>query len=136
MRQHWLIATAMLAAGCTTTPVPSSSAKPIPIDRVYSVQSTTPEEGRALLVVTRDKGWKAQACIARLYVDGELVADLKASEQIRLYVAEGPHLVGVSGERCLGGADQASVEVTRAKPVLLRVSMGGGVGMKIEPSAF
>lgn len=136
MRQHWLIATAMLAAGCTTTPVPSSSAKPIPIDRVYSVQSTTPEEGRALLVVTRDKGWKAQACIARLYVDGELVADLKASEQIRLYVAEGPHLVGVSGERCLGGADQASVDVTRAKPVLLRVSMGGGVGMKIEPSAF
>ena len=136
MRQHWLIATAMLAAGCTTTPVPSSSAKPIPIDRVYSMQSTTPEEGRALLVVTRDKGWKAQACIARLYVDGDLVADLRASEQIRLYVAEGPHLVGVSGERCLGGADQASVDVTRAKPVLLRISMGSGVGMKIEPSAF
>ena len=127
---------ATLAISCTTTPVPSSSAKPIPIDRVYSVQSTTPEEGRALLVVTRDKGWKAQACVARIYVDGELVADLKASEQIRLYVPEGPHLVGVSGERCLGGADQASVDVTRAQPVLLRVSMGGGVGMKIEPSAF
>jgi hypothetical protein len=136
MRQSWLIAMAMLTAGCTTTPVPSSSAKPIPMERVYSVQSTKPEQGHALLVVTRDKGWKAQACIARIYVDGELVADLKASEQIRLYVAEGPHLVGVSGERCLGGADQASVDVTRAKPVLLRVSMGGGVGMKIEPSAF
>ena len=126
----------MLVASCTTTPVPSSSAKPIPIERIYSTQSTQPEQGHALLVVTRDKGWKAQACIARLYVDGELVADLKASEQIRLYVAEGPHLVGVSGERCLGGADQTSVDVTRAKPVLLRVSMGSGVGMKIEPSAF
>ena len=136
MRQSWLIAMAMLTAGCTTTPVPSSSAKPIPMERVYSVQRTKPEQGHALLVVTRDKGWKAQACIARIYVDGELVADLKASEQIRLYVAEGPHLVGVSGERCLGGADQASVEVTRAKPVLLRVSMGSGAGMRIEPSAF
>jgi len=136
MRQSWLFAMAMLTAGCTTTPVPSSSAKPIPMERVYSVQSTKPEQGHALLVVTRDKGWKAQACIARIYVDGELVADLKASEQIRLYVAEGPHLVGVSGERCLGGADQASVEVTRAKPVLLRVSMGSGAGMRIEPSAF
>ena len=136
MRQSWLFAMAMLTAGCTTTPVPSSSAKPIPMERVYSVQSTKPEQGHALLVVTRDKGWKAKACTARIYVDGELVADLKASEQIRLYVAEGPHLVGVSGERCLGGADQASVEVTRAKPVLLRISMGSGVGMKIEPSAF
>ena len=136
MHRYCLIAGILLTAGCTTTPVPSSSAKPIPVDRVYSVQSTTPEEGRALLVVTRDKGWKAQACVARLYVDGELVADLRASEQIRLYVAEGPHLVGVSGERCLGGADQVSVDVTRAKPELLRISMGSGVGMKIEPSAF
>jgi hypothetical protein len=136
MRQSWLFAMAMLTAGCTTTPVPSSSAKPIPMERVYSVQSTKPEQGHALLVVTRDKGWKAKACTARIYVDGELVADLKASEQIRLYVAEGPHLVGVSGERCLGGADQASVDVTRAKPVLLRISMDSGVGMKIEPSAF
>ena len=76
------------------------------------------------------------ACEARLYVDGDLIADLRASEQILLYVEEGAHLVGVSGERCLGGADQASVEVTRAKPVLLRVSMGSGVGMKIAPSAF
>jgi hypothetical protein len=136
MRHSWFIAVATLTVGCTTTPVPSSSAKPIPMERVYSLQSTQPEQGHALLVVTRDKGWKAQACVARLYVDGELVADLKASEQIRLYVAEGPHLVGVSGERCLGGADQASVDVTRAKPILLRISMGSGAGMKIEPSAF
>ena len=127
---------AMLVAGCTTTPVPSSSATPIPVERIYAVDATKPQEGHALLVVTRDKGWKAMACVARLYVDGDLIADLRASEQIRLYVEEGAHLVGVSGERCLGGADQASVEVTRAKPVLLRVSMGSGVGMKIAPSAF
>ena len=127
---------AMLVAGCTTTPVPSSSATPIPVERIYAVDATKPQEGHALLVVTRDKGWKAMACVARLYVDGDLIADLRASEQIRLYVEEGAHLVGVSGERCLGGADQASVEVTRAKPVLLRVSMGSGAGMKIAPSAF
>ena len=127
---------AMLVAGCTTTPVPSSSATPIPVERIYAVDATKPQEGHALLVVTRDKGWKAMACVARLYVDGDLIADLRASEQIRLYVEEGAHLVGVSGERCLGGADQASVEVTRAKPFLLRVSMGSGAGMKIAPSAF
>ncbi|HEU4688835.1 MAG TPA: hypothetical protein VFS23_10765 [Vicinamibacterales bacterium] len=136
MRQFAPIAIAILMASCSTTPVASSAAKPIPLERVYAVDATNPEEGHALLVVTRDKGWKAMACVARLYVDGNLVADLRASEQIRLYVEEGTHLVGVSGERCLGGADQTSVEVTRAKPVLLRVSMGSGVGMKIAPSAF
>lgn len=136
MRRLCLLAAALLVAACGTTPVPSSAAKPIPIGRVYSQQFTQPEEGHALLVVTRDKGWKALACVARLYVDGLLVADLRAGEQIRLYVEEGPHLVGVSGERCLGGASQASVEVTRAKPVLLRISAGSGAGMRIEPSAF
>jgi hypothetical protein len=136
MRQIWLIAAAGLAAGCTTTPVPSSDATPIPLERIYAVEATKPEPGHALLVVTRDKGLKAMACVARLYVDGDLVADLRAAEQIRLYVEEGAHLVGVSGERCLGGASQTSVEVTRAKPVLLRISAGAGAGMKIEPSAF
>jgi len=67
---------------------------------------------------------------------GTLIADLRASEQIRLYVEEGTHLIGISGERCLGGADQTSVDVTRARPVLLRVSMDSGAGMKIAPSAF
>ena len=45
---------AMLVAGCTTTPVPSSSATPIPVERIYAVDATKPQEGHALLVVTRD----------------------------------------------------------------------------------
>ena len=136
MRRLWALAAATLAVACGTTPVPSSSAKPIPLDRIYSPHLTAPEEGRALLVVTRDTGWKSKPCVARLYVDNLLIADLRSSEQIRLYVEEGPHLVGVSGERCLGGASQVSVDVSRAKPVLLRISAGSGADMKIEPSAF
>ena len=136
MRRIWAVAAASLADAWGTTPVPSSSAKPIPLGRIYSPQPTAPEEGHALLVVTRHKGWKSQPCVARLYVDGLLTADLRASEQIRLYLEEGPHPVGVSGERCLGGASRATVDFTRAKPVLLRVSAGSGADMKIEPSAF
>ena len=37
---------------------------------------------------------------------------------------------------CFAGADQVEVAVTRAKPVLLRVSAGAGMGLVIEPSAF
>ena len=96
-----------------------------------------PRPGLALVVVTRDKGLKAKDCIARLYVDGTHVADLRPSEQIRLFVAEGQAIFGVSAYRCFGGGtDQISVDVTRAKPVLLRISVGDGKGMTILPSPF
>ena len=117
--------------------MPSSAAKPIPVERVYAKELTKAQEGFALLVVTRDKGLKAAACEAWLYVDGTLVADLRGSEQIRLFVQEGEHIVGVSAQgACFGGADQTTVEVTRARPVLLRIGAGHGEGITIEPSAF
>ena len=76
---------------------------------------------------------KAKDCIARLYVDGTRVADLRPSEQIRMFIAEGQAIFGVSAFRCFGGGtDQIAVDVTRAKPVLLRVSIGDGKGMAIS----
>ena len=118
--------------------MPSSSARPIPADRIHAPELTQAQPGLALLVVTRDKGLRARACSAQLYVDGTLVADLRPSEQIRLFVEEGRHEIGVdaAGTACLGGADQTSVAVTRARPLLLRISAGHGEGMTIEPSAF
>lgn len=128
---------AALAAACNTTPVASSSAIPIPAQRIYAPEFTKAQAGYALVVVTRDKGLKAKDCTARLHVDGTRVADLRPSEQIRLFVAEGQAIFGVSAYRCFGGgSDQTSVLVTRAKPVLLRISVGNGKGLTIQPSPF
>jgi hypothetical protein len=81
---------------------------------------------------------RAKACTARIYIDGAVVADLRPSEQVRLFVEEGEHVIGVSSEGsvCLGGADQTTGTVTRAKPMLLHIKAGHGDGMTIEPSAF
>jgi hypothetical protein len=138
MRHLWAASAAMLAVACGTTPVPSTSAKPIPAGRIHAPDFTRAQQGLALLVVTRDKGLTALACMAKLYVDGTLVADLQPTEQIRLYVEEGQHIVGVDadGPVCFGGAHQTAVTVTRARPVLLRISSGHGEGMTIGPSAF
>lgn len=87
-------------------------------------------------MVTRDKGLKAKACTAQLHLDGTHVADLRTSEQVRLFVEEGKHVVGVSTAGCFGGTNQASIDATRAKPVLLRIAAGHGKGITIEPSAF
>ena len=136
MRLGWLVGVAILSVACSTTPVPSSSAKPIPASRIRAPEFTHAEEGLALVVVTRDKSLTAIACTARLHVDGTLVADLRPSEQIRLFLEEGQHLVGVSTADCIGGSDQTSINVLRARPVLLRISAGHARGIKIGPSAF
>jgi len=136
MRLGWLVGVAILVVACSTTPVPSSSAKPIPASRIRAPEFTRAEEGFALVVVTRDKSLTAIACTAHLYVDGTHVADLRPSEQIRLFLEEGQHLVGVSTADCVGGADQTSINVLRARPVLLRIAAGHARGITIGPSAF
>ena len=136
MRRYWLVAVVLLVAGCISSPVPSSSARPIPAERILAPEYTHAEEGTALVVVTRDKGLKVLACTARLHVDGTLVADLRPREQIRLFLEEGQHLIGVSASGCIGGADQISINVSRAKPVLLRIAALNGYDLTIELSAF
>ena len=138
MRVFLSAATALLLAACATTPVPSSSAKPVPPERILAPDFTRPHEGLALLVVTRDTGIKLKVCVAALFVDGVQVAKLMPKEQVRMFVEEGDHLVGVKvgGDFCFGGSDQQSFKVTRAKPVLLRIAAGSGLGIKIQPSAF
>jgi len=135
MRLGWAVAVAILVVACST-PVPSSSAKPIPADRIRAPEFTHAQEGFALVVVTRDKSLSALACTAHLHVDGTLVADLRPSEQIRLFLDEGQHLVGVSADGCIGGSNQTSINASRARPVLLRIAAKHGYDLTIELSAF
>jgi hypothetical protein len=136
MRPYCLVGVAILVVACTSSPVPSSYAKPIPESRIRAPEYTRAQEGFALVVVTRDKGLEVLACTAHLHVDGTLVADLRPREQIRLFLEEGQHLLGVSAAGCIGGADQISIDVSRAKPVLLRISAVNGYDLRIELSAF
>jgi hypothetical protein len=138
MRSILVAAAAVLALGCATAPVPSSDATPVPAERIRAPDFLRSEAGRALLVVTRDKGLRASACTIGVHIDGTLVVDLRPGEQARLFVDEGAHLVGAKSTTsvCITEADQIQVDVTRAKPVLLRISAGSGEGLVIEPSAF
>ena len=138
MKVFWLAATVLMLAGCATTPVPSSSATPVPPERILAADFTKPHQGLAMLVVTRDKGFFLKACEATFFVDGVKVAKLLQSEQLRLFVEDGDHLVGVTSDEglCMGGSDQQEIKVSRSKPTLLRIAAGNGFGVKIEPSAF
>jgi hypothetical protein len=98
MRVPWTAATATLLVACATTPVPSSSADPVPAERILAPEFTRPREGLAMLVVTRDVGLRMKACSTSFFVEGVKVAKLEPGEQLRLFVEEGAHLVGVKAE--------------------------------------
>jgi len=136
MRLAWLAAAALLLIACATKTMPSSSAKPIPAERILAPEFAQPRDGLAFLVVTRDTGTRGMLCDVNVFIDGVRAAELRPGEQARLYVEEGKHLIGVTTEGCLGGEDQTAIEATRARPFLLRIRAGGGDGIQIEPSAF
>jgi hypothetical protein len=136
MRALWLAAAAVLAVACASTPVPSSDAIPVPEHRIFAKEFTTPQEGYAYVVVTRDKGLIAEACAVSLFVDGTHVADLSNREQIRLFVKTGEHLLGISAKGCFRGSDQLSIDATQDKLTLLRIEVGLADGLRIKPSAF
>lgn len=136
MRAPSVVAASVLAAACASTPVPSSDAIPVPEHRIFSKDLTTPQEGYAYVVVTRDQGLIAEACAVGLFVDGTHVADLRNKEQVRLFVKTGEHLVGVKAESCFPGSDQVSIDATPDKLTLLRIQVGLDDGLRIRPSAF
>lgn len=138
MRSAWLAVTLVILAGCVSTTTPSSSATPVPPSRIFARDYTKPGEGLALLVVTRDAGMWGKACSTDVFIDGVKVADVQPTEQVRLFVEEGEHLVGViaRGSVCLAKSSQTTVNVTRAKPYLLRIRSKNGIGIAIEQSAF
>ena len=138
MRSAWLIPALLALAGCVTTTTPSSSATPVPPSRIFARDYTKPGEGLALLVVTRDAGLWSKTCSTDVYIDGVKVAEVQPTEQVRLFVEESEHLVGViaRGSVCLAKSDQITVNVTRAKPFLLRIRSSNGIGIRIEQSAF
>jgi hypothetical protein len=138
MRSAWFALTLLCLAGCVSTTTPSSSATPVPPSRIFARDYTKPGEGLAMLVVTRDAGMWSKTCDTDLFVDGVKVANIQPAEQVRLFVEEGEHLVGViaRGTVCLAKSSQTTVNATRAKPYLLRIRSANGLGITIEQSAF
>lgn len=86
-----------LLAGCSSTPVDSASAKPVPADRTFAFQQDVP--GGAMLVVSRDNGfWASGGCYATVLIDGKKAARINTGESVTLKVKPGRHIVGISGD--------------------------------------
>jgi len=132
-----------LMAGCGTTPVSSKDAKPVPSDRVLGYQSSIKDGGT--VVVTRDNGWTAGGgCYVSVLIDGRVAARVGTGEVVRLQLAPGRHIVGMSGDADGGGLcgmqigqpiKETSAEIRPGETQKFRIS-GDTNGLDLRPTSL
>ncbi len=109
------ISLSFAVAACATTPVPLSSAKPVPDDRLLAFQNS------AIVTLIRDKGHVGSACYYGVYANGILAARIDVAEFVQLYLDPGEVLLRVGYDPygkalCSFGKDMWIQRETLLKP--------------------
>ncbi len=111
---------AVTLAGCATTPVSDSEAEP-----VQALAFARSESANTAIMVTRDSGFANAGATARIMVDGKEAVNLRPSQQARIYVVPGEHIVAV-GQNSANA--QASVQTITSIDHERRFRVGGEPG--------
>ena len=83
-----------ILAGCATEPIPATSAKAVPGDRLLAYQGKrNPTAGT--LIITRDTGFGGSGCFYAVSINGTLAARLDVGETSRFFVNAGDVLLRV-----------------------------------------
>ncbi len=132
-----------LLAGCTTSPISSVRATPVPANRIMAYQS--PLTGGSAFVVTRDTGWMAGGgCYAAVLIDGKIAARIGTGETAKFHVSPGRHIIGMSGDADGGGlcamqvgqpVKESAAELRPGEIQKFRIS-GDTNGLDIRPTSL
>lgn len=116
------IACLVVLAGCATRPVSDSDAEPVAVPAF--VQSSS---ANTVIVVTRDSGLANGGAAARIFVDGREAANLRPTQQARIYIGAGEHQVAV-------GQNPSNVQA--AAETVARVERERRFRISAEPGKF
>ncbi|MFJ9531237.1 hypothetical protein [Herbaspirillum sp. NPDC101396] len=133
--------TALILAGCATTPVSLGDATAVPAERIFAQASGAAKDWPRITVV-RDSGYLASGCDFGFYLDGRLAARMAVGERFSIEVPPGEHILGaaiVGRALCSFGEDQrreiASIVQPGEKKVY-RISARSDGGVLIEPTTM
>ncbi|WP_307987982.1 hypothetical protein [uncultured Pseudomonas sp.] len=122
-------------AGCASSPIPVSQAKPVPSDELYAFQSKPAGESGVITVV-RDSGMVGSGCDIVVYVDGRKAGKIGTSQRASFYLPPGNINMGAGlagSGLCAGAAIRTiSASVQANKESLYRIS-GDMSGFYIGP---
>ena len=137
MRLIGLLAlTSTLIAGCSTSPISSNEADPVPAARLSAYQSK-PSGPFGTLIVTRDTGFSGAACNTVVYIDGKKSAEVGSGETARFLVPVGERIVGVKPTSiCGGGLKERSLVMESGGAKKYRISIDNSMSMDLSPTAY
>lgn len=122
--------------GCSTSPISSSEADPVPASRLSAYQGK-PAGPYGTLVITRDTGFTGAACNTRVYIDGKKSAEVESGETARFFVPAGERIIGVnSTSMCGGGLKERSLVMDAGGTKKYRISIDTSMSMDLSPTAF
>lgn len=128
---------AIAIAGCATSPSPDAFVSVVPAERTFPAASARPTEGGGSIAVKRDAGLMGSACSARVWIDGQPVADLRQSERITVHVDAGEHIVSAQPNGiCAGGLVEGQAAVKPGRTARFRIGYGTNGDFLIAPTAF
>lgn len=129
-----LVIVAMLS-GCSTSPVSSESATPVPAERLHAFQDQG--DGGARFAVTRDEGVFGSGCRTDTAIDGEHAAEIGPGETATFYLKPGRHIVGINSRGiCMGGLKEAEFVARKGEVTRYRISIDSTGTMDISPTAY
>ena len=128
----------MLAAGCSTTQVATNSGAAKAATMIADRALTTPRDGAARLIVTRDTGFAGGGCLFEVLANGKLAAELRPGEQVSLYVDPGECIVGVQlkGSLCPKENAEIAVQSTAGATKNIRAGVTQSLTLRLQQTAF
>ncbi|GIL40213.1 hypothetical protein TMPK1_24500 [Rhodospirillales bacterium TMPK1] len=127
---------------CSTSPVPTSAAQPVPSDRLLNRAYLQPRPDSAEIVLKRDSGFASVTAKIRVFMDGVPIADLYTSEKVTIYPPAGYHVFSANYPQALfglGNIPEVAAELRPGDRRAYRVGILDGIlenSLVISPTAF
>ncbi|WP_454838335.1 hypothetical protein [Pseudomonas mohnii] len=112
-------------AGCATTPIPVSEAKPVSADEIYGFKGEgTKDSGK--LTVFRDEGFVGSGCDVVFYIDGQRAAKIGPGQKATFNLPAGETNLGTGlaeSGLCVGAAIKTvASNIKPGKEIIYRIS--------------
>lgn len=128
-----VVLTALIAAGCATTPTGAPQA--ISRSDVKAPHYVVPAPDKYPVTVTRDAGLLGAMCKIDIVIGPTTIARLSASERITLHLPEGHAVIAAKTVGFCGGElRQARAEVQAGRQIGFRVGFGANGDLFITPA--
>lgn len=137
-RSMLLLLPLLALAGCSSTPAPPESLKPVPSDRLFAFQQ--PVSGGGTITVNRDLGMLGGGCYVGVTIDHQLAARMAVGESASFHLPPGTHVAGIVTDKqddtlCGMGRlrREKPVTVVSDRVSLLRIQSEAKSGFDIVP---